>query len=201
MLQTTEKIEKAQRMIDAGRESIRPLAVKFAVLSAAEYILDNVQKKFIENAKNTFLGDASSVLCRITNGEYKNILPQDNILQGDFKTVINDGEVQDSVNYLSRGTGEQLFLSVRLSRIKEIEAKLPVILDDPFVNFDSIHTRNVLEIISELGEENQIFMLTCHPELIELMQAVNSDIQFWKLDKGRFELSTGSDLIKYLSKK
>jgi uncharacterized protein YhaN len=199
-LRTSEKIKEAQKSIDEGRAGMEPLAVKYAVYSAAEYILSKVQQSFIDNAKDSLLSGASSILNKITSGEYKSILPGDNLLMSDFKTITKEEEENNSYDTLSRGTGEQIFLAVRLNRIMETEAKLPIILDDPFVNFDSLHTKNTLEVIKDLSRENQIFILTCHPEVVEAAQSTLPGAQYWKLDKGSFELTNGDSLTNYLSK-
>lgn len=199
-LKTSEKLEKAQRQIDEARAELKNTAVKFAVYSAAEHILDKVQKEFMEKAKDSLLSGASSILEKITDGEIKSIMPADNLLQSDFKTRDEAGEVNNTVEVLSRGTGEQLFLAVRLNRIKEMEPKLPVILDDAFVNFDSIHTKNTLKILCELGDRNQVFILTCHPELLQLINDTGNEVQYWKLDKGSLALSSYEDLMEYLYK-
>lgn len=199
-LRTSEKLEKAQSILDEERGKLRNLAVKFSVYSAAEYILDKVQKNFIEKAKDSLLSGAGSIFSEITKGEYKAILPQDNLLEADFRIKTNEGEALSSVDMLSKGTGEQLYLSVRLNRIKEIKAKLPIILDDALVNFDIGHAENALNIISKLGEDNQIFILTCHSEMLKLINSIREDVQYWKLDKGRFQLSNYDDLVNYLSK-
>jgi uncharacterized protein YhaN len=112
--------------------------------------------------------------------------------------MTQDGQVQNSAGMLSRGTGEQLYLSVRLNRIKEIKEKLPLILDDPFVNFDSLHVKNTLTVISEAAQNNQVFIFTCHSELIKLVNDISSEVQYWKLNKGSFELSNCEELIQYL---
>lgn len=199
-LKTSEKIKEAQKAIDEGRAGMEPLAVKYAVYSAAEYILSKVQQSFIDNAKDSLLSGASSILNKITSGEYKSILPGDNLLMSDFKTITKEEEENNSYDTLSRGTGEQIFLSVRLNRIKETEAKLPIILDDPFVNFDSLHTKNTLEVIKDLSSENQVFILTCHPEIVEAAQSTFPGAQYWKLDKGSFERTEGDSLISYLTR-
>jgi uncharacterized protein YhaN len=197
-LSTSDKLEEAQSEIDEARADLKQQAVKYSIYAAAEYILDSVQKNFINTAKDTILGGAGVIFNKITHGEYKALLPGDNLLQTDFKAMNEKGDIQSSTSILSRGTGEQLFLSVRISRIKDLNPKLPVILDDPFVNFDSIHTRNTLKVIAELSKENQVFILTCHPELVKLIGSISREVQYWKLSKGKFELSDKDRLIEYL---
>ncbi len=197
-ISASEKLIVSQRVIDEQRAALKQLAVKYSVYSAAEFILDNVQKNFMDTAKDTILGGAGNIFNKITSGEYKALLPGDNLLQTDFKAMLYDGKVQESTSILSRGTGEQLYLSVRLNRIKEIKEKLPIILDDPFVNFDGLHIKNTLKVISDLAKDNQIFILTCHSALIRLINDISFDVQYWKLNKGRFNISNCEELTNYL---
>lgn len=199
-LSTSSKLEEAQILIDEGRLNLKPIAIKYSVLSAAEYILETVQNEFLDNAKHKLLNGAGEMFSRITSGEYKAVLPGDNLLQTDFKTIEAQGKVEESVSMLSRGTSEQLFLSVRLNRIKAIKEKLPIVFDDPFVNFDDSHVKNTLKLINELSEDNQIFILTCHGEVIKLIEAIKGDVQYWKLHKGKFELTNSEELIDHLAK-
>jgi uncharacterized protein YhaN len=199
-LSTSEKLQDAQKTIISSRGELQNLAVKYAVYSAAEYILDKVQKKFIDNAKDTLLSGASSIFSAITSGEYNLIVPGENLLGSDFGTTTN-GQLQESTDMLSRGTGEQLFLSVRLNRIKESNPKLPVVLDDSFVNFDSTHTKNTLMILSEISKTNQIFIFTCHPEVVRLISQTCEKVQCWRLQKGAFQPSDAAELSGYLGEK
>lgn len=199
-LSTVEKLENAQREIDKSRAELKVLAERYAVNNVAAYILEQVQKNFIENAKGTILKGASEMFKEITNGEYVNISPSEDISTYDYAVTLEDDNIQNSMDFLSRGTAEQLFLSVRLSKINEIEPALPVILDDPFVNFDNTHIDKVLKILIELSRTNQIFLLTCHSQMIANLKKQNVNVQYFKLEKGKFSSSDANKLIEYLSK-
>ncbi|KYH34996.1 hypothetical protein CLTEP_09890 [Clostridium tepidiprofundi DSM 19306] len=198
-LLSDETIERARELINEGRGGLYTLAEKYAVYKTASLILSKVQKRFLDETKNTLLKYSGDMMKLITSGEIEHIQPVDDLNVCDFKTIHKDGHVYDSSDMLSRGTCEQLFLSVRLSRIKEITPPLPVIFDDSFVNFDEIHMKNVLILLAELSKTHQIFVLTCHSKLIELISNISNDIQYWKLEKGRFSLSSSKKLIEYLS--
>lgn len=197
-LATTEKLEQAQQKIDRARAGLRPLAEKYAVYKAASFVLHKVQDRFMQNTKDTLLRDASCALDKITSGEYVQILPPDDLSEVDFKAVLTDGTRQDTVDILSRATREQLFLSVRFSRIREVQPPLPVAMDDSFVNFDRHHLEQAIEILGELSETHQIFLLTCHPHLVNQIRKYGHDAQFWRLDQGEFSLSSGQELVRYL---
>lgn len=200
-LSTVAKLEMAQREIDQARAELKILAERYAVNNVAAYILDRVQENFIENAKETMLKGASEMFEEITNGEYVNIMPVEDITKNDYAVALEDDNIESSTDFLSRGTAEQLFLSVRLSKLKEIRTALPVILDDPFVNFDSPHVDKVMKILDRLSKTNQIFVLTCHPQMITNIMKCNANAQYYKLEKGKISSSDANKLIEYLSNK
>lgn len=196
-LSTTNRIEQAQKKIREARNSLRPLAEQYAVYRAAAFILKRVREEMVEKAKNQSLGLASEIFKLITGGDYNRILPSDELTTADFKAVQADNCTQRTVDILSRGTREQLFLSVRLSRIRELDP-LPVIIDDSLVNFDLHHLKHTARLLTELSGRNQVFVLTCHPELVGIIAEQSDRAQYWRLEKGRFSLSKQEDLMKYL---
>lgn len=198
-LAATEKLEDAQRQIDRARSEMQKAAEEHAVNFAAKTILEEIQRGFLEKTKHEILSKAARLFERITNGEYKEIMPPENLEDNDFQAELSSGEIQETVDILSRGTAEQLFLAVRLSRITDYEQKLPVIIDDSLANFDNLHTDQTIRILSELSAANQTFILTCHPELILQISKNNKEAQYWELEKGKFKLSDSSKLYEYLS--
>ncbi|MBU3172665.1 AAA family ATPase [Clostridium estertheticum] len=197
-LNSDEMLLQYEKDIIEARGKLRPLAEKYAVYSTAALFLEKIRERFLENTKDKLLKGASNILSEITSGEYKDIMPQDDLMQGDFKTKLSDESIKESSKELSRGTKEQLFLAVRISRIKEIKPRLPVIFDDSFVNFDIAHTKNTVKALVELSKTNQIFVLTCHATLVEVIMAKSSNVLYFKLEKGKFTKSSGENLKEYL---
>ncbi|MBU3189466.1 AAA family ATPase [Clostridium bowmanii] len=197
-LNSDEKILEYDKSIKEARTQLRPLAERYAVYNTAALFLEKIRERFLVNTKDKLLKDASEILSEITSGEYKDIMPMENIMQGDFKTMLQDESIVESSKQLSRGTKEQLFLAVRISRIKEIMPSLPVILDDSFVNFDIAHTKNTVKALVKLAKTHQIFVLTCHSTLVELIREQCAQVQYFKLEKGKFTKSKGEELSEYL---
>lgn len=195
----SDKIRNAQETIDIARGGMRPLAEKYAVNAAASFILNKVYKNFMDKTQSSLLKGSSEILEIITGGEYVNILPPKEVQSVDFRAALKDGLINESSNILSRATKEQLFLSVRLNRIKQNECKLPVIIDDSFVNFDAMHIKHTLEIISELSKTNQVFILTCHPYMVEYASTLSKETQYWKLANGQFSSLDRDSLKNYLA--
>jgi uncharacterized protein YhaN len=198
-LSTMENLEKAQRQIERGRSGLKPWAYQYAVYSTAAFLIGKARQNLIGEVKDMVLGKAAQILKRMTNGDYIGILPPENWMEPDFKTVIAGGTIQESADFLSQGTREQLYMAVRISRILDIQPSLPVILDDCMANFDCRHVKESLKLLSELAQTHQIFMLTCHPDLIEAVADCIQDAQYWSLDRGRFENSSSDELIARLA--
>ncbi|MFD3156378.1 ATP-binding protein [Haloimpatiens sp. FM7330] len=197
-MNTCDNLEKAQKSIDNARKSLKPLAEKYAVYSASAFLLGKVQEKLLKDVKHNIFNKSSEIFNEITSGSYTDILPPQDLKTLDFKTICRDGQVNDTAKVLSRGTKEQLFLSVRVSKIKEIKPSLPVIFDDCFVNFDVNHIRNTVEVLNKLSKTHQVFILTCHPYMVDFIEASIKNTQYWKLEEGKFSLSNGRGLSQYL---
>src|SRR5690625_6678163 len=81
-------------------------------------------------------------------------------------------EIRYNVNELSQGTIDQLYVSLRLaiSEAMSKEHRLPFMIDDAFVYFDSIRTKRVMDILAERAGEQQIIIFTCKREVLEAAQ-------------------------------
>ena len=108
--------------------------------------------------------NAENLLKLITNSKYTN---------ADYasRTIISaNGECKNE-NELSRGTREQLYLAFRLGYVQNYGSdgtnyKLPLIIDDAFVNFDKERLTNILNALKEFAKTNQVLFFTCHKEYI-----------------------------------
>ncbi len=197
-LQKSSILEKIETQISKTRSDMKPLAEKYALYNCASYILERAYNDFIDRSKDDILNEASNVFSKITDGEYDKILLGNDLLDMDFKSHSSNNDLENTTRELSRGTREQLFLSIRLSRILNLDP-LPIIIDDSLVNFDSSSLKSTLHIIKELSKRNQVFLLTCHSKLIECIEDLSIDSQYFILDKGSFTPTDGKTLINHLS--
>jgi len=197
-LSSSTKIENAQTKINQAQNNLEKKAQRYAVNKSVYFILKKLRARMVEKAETELLKPASDILAKISDKYYKKLETADDLESSEFKTITADGKEFNSVNQLSRGSLEQLFLAVRISRIKEIQPKLPIVLDDSLVNFDSNHLYNTAEIIVNLAKQHQIFVLSCHPHLVKYIGEITKSAQYWKLESGQFELSQQQKLVDYL---
>lgn len=195
-LSLTKELEQAHEKIQQGRKGLYQISYDYAVQKAAAWLCKEIRNEFMAKMKDDLLLKADGILTQLTEGGYQRIIPNDDLT--DFSFVLSDGSQQENSHILSRGTREQVFLAVRLGRILEMEPALPVIIDDSLVNFDCAHLKQAIGVISRLSQTHQVFVMTCHPHLVEMVMESDIPGQYWQLDKGRFSSVQGWDLHEYL---
>ncbi|NLP19100.1 MAG: AAA family ATPase [Firmicutes bacterium] len=189
-LSSDEKLQAAQGKIIKAQNSLEILAEEYATYRLAEFLVREAHRVFVEGSKGSVLDSASKIFTEITAGDYSKIdipaTPGEANLAPDF--AVRQAGTKDPLPTprLSRATKEQLFLSVRLSRILNMKP-LPVIFDDSLVNFDPQHSRQTARLIATLAETRQVFILTCHPEFIHHLEHYAPTSQCWGLDRGKIK--------------
>jgi uncharacterized protein YhaN len=183
-LASDDEIRAAHETIEKGQRELEPLLEQYATNRIGEYLLDGLHERFIDRTTGPLLEAASDIFERITGNEYTTLNSHNEFDNLDFEAIMADGTEQRT-DELSRATAEQLFLAVRLARIKRHEEPLPVLLDDSLTNFDPGHIDRTLDVVSELADETQVFVLTCHPSLLDQVES-DHDAAYWCLDDGQF---------------
>ncbi|MEG9296241.1 AAA family ATPase [Mangrovibacillus sp. Mu-81] len=99
----------------------------------------------------------------LTNEAYKAIhLTENEMVEVERK----DGTRFQAIE-LSQGTKEQLYIAIRFALVQSFKDiyRLPIIIDDGAVNFDSARTEAFVELLRKMGKEHQILLFTCHPHI------------------------------------
>lgn len=131
-------------------------------------ILSEVKEKYEREKQPAVIKRSSKYFRKITNGRYDRI----NVSLDEQKVSVYDSkQAEKSINQLSRGTKEQLLLTLRLGFIEEYETEaesLPVVMDEVFVNFDPERASKTAEVIKDFSSNRQVLIFTCRPETIKL---------------------------------
>ncbi|MEG1561214.1 MAG: AAA family ATPase [Raoultibacter sp.] len=81
--------------------------------------------------------------------------------------------------HLSLGTCQQLYLSLRIALLMAAEnvgRATPILADDILVNFDADRRVGAARALRELSTQRQVILFTCHEEIVNLMQDVDSQL-------------------------
>ncbi len=79
-----------------------------------------------------------------------------------------------SVDGMSDGTADQLYLALRLASVEEYLSRahpLPFVADDLFINFDDTRAAAGFKVLAELGRKTQILFFTHHRHLVDIARS------------------------------
>lgn len=144
--------EELQGQIDEQKERYEALTLAIEALERAN---DTLQTRFAPEISR----QAAELLGKLTGGRYDKVLLDQSLAVSARET----GEVTArELAWLSCGTADQLYLSVRLAICHAIlPADTPLVLDDALVNFDDERLRQALNLLTEEAETRQILLFTC----------------------------------------
>ncbi len=144
---------------------------RWQVLAATCWILEMIRTTYEQQRQPESLQEASGYLDRLTQGRYHRVWTP----LGEHALRVDDAEGHSlPVEVLSRGTREQLFLSLRLALANSYArrgAPLPLILDDVLVNFDAERAKAAAAVLRDFAAAgHQLLIFTCHEHILKLFK-------------------------------
>ena len=111
---------------------------------------------------------ASKIFASLTDGNYRNMS-----ISKSFDITVEKADLFGSreLDYLSSGTADQAYLSLRLALSQLISQEnqgLPIILDDALAQYDDTRTKTALKFLKEYSQNGQIILFTCHKSLTDM---------------------------------
>ena len=147
-----------QTRIDGLRKRIADLEETAAALDMAQQTLaaatEQLQRRFApriaERAKDLF--------AKLTGGRYDRL----NLTRELTVDAAAAGEMtMRSAQWRSEGTGDQLYIALRLAVAEELVPDAPLVLDDALVRFDDQRLKNALSLLMEATASKQVILFTC----------------------------------------
>src|SRR5437764_10272782 len=103
--------------------------------------------------------------------------------------VENDKGESLSLDVLSRGTREAVFIGLRLALTGSFArrgAMLPLVLDDVLVNFDAERVRHAVGVLCEFARQgHQVIMFTCHEHITDIFAEDGGGVRLLMSRDGR----------------
>lgn len=110
----------------------------------------------------------AAVLPRLTGGRYSQVAVNEEL---QLQVEVADLGRWVSGAHLSAGTGDQLYLALRVALVELLvppeKEHPPLILDDPFTQCDAERLAGAMALLSELVGEYQVLLFTCHEREVE----------------------------------
>lgn len=144
-------------------------------LDALNLAMTTLSNSFAEVRRNygsALDSKTAEIFKGITGGKYKAV----NVSKS-FDISVEKADTFGSfeVGYLSSGTVDQAYLSLRLAVsefMAETNGALPVLLDDSLTQFDDKRQKTALEFLKDYSNKNQIIMFTCHKVISDTAEAL-----------------------------
>lgn len=139
-------------------------------MNLAKDVLKEAYEKMKKNVTPKFTQKLSTNISKITNGKYNNVKTNEN--EG-LMVELESGDYI-SVNKLSVGTIDQLYLSLRLSILDDLtEENVPILLDESFAFYDDERLENILVYLNELLKNRQVIIFTCKKREKQILEKNN----------------------------
>ncbi len=141
-------------------------------LKVLDIAIENLEESYKEIQKSfgpILNKEVGRILKKVTNDKYNEVK-----ISEEYAITLRDSEENLLFNgeYLSSGTFDQAYLSLRLAIIKLIfgEKQLPIILDDAFIQYDDERLKNTLNFLRDFAEDKQIIIFTCQNRELKLLE-------------------------------
>ena len=150
--------DQLQRRMSMGRRRLAELertnlAITYAQ-SALETAMQELQRRFAPDITRR----AEYYLSRLTGGIYDRILIDDEL---NVLAARSSESTLRTAAWRSEGTGDQIYLALRLAVWEVLSPDSPLILDDALVRFDQGRMEKAMELLKELSENRQILLFSC----------------------------------------
>lgn len=157
---------------------LRDSLKRWQTLAVLQQLVETVGRAYERDHQPATLREASVYLDRLTQGRYVRVWTP----WGERQLLLEErGGATVSIEQLSDGAREQLFLALRLALVAEFARRgvsLPVVLDDVLVNFDAQRAQAAAALLRDFAAAgHQVLVFTCHEHLAELFHAQGTPVR------------------------
>ena len=149
-----EKLSHLEELISIEKENFETLKERQEEFDLTREILTESYEEMKKNITPKFNEEFNKLVSIFTDGKYKKV----SFNNGIFVEIENGQMI--TIDGLSYGTIQEIYLALRLAMIKELaKENIPIILDEPFAYFDD---KRIAKILESLGKvDNQVIIFTC----------------------------------------
>ena len=159
-------------------QKIEKRTKEWQTLAVTLRMLEDIRESYEAERQPETLGEASIYLSRLTGDKYTRIWTP--LGKNELRVDNADGQPM-SLDVLSRGTREAIFLSLRLALVAAYGRRgvnIPMILDDVLVNLDAKRAEATVELLCDFAKEGrQLLFFTCHEHIKQMFVQAAVDIR------------------------
>ena len=145
------RLTQARRRLSELERTQKALLLAQQALDAA---LRELQRRFAPD----ITARAEKHLSRLTGGVYDRITIAEDL---SIQAARTEENTLRSALWRSEGTGDQMYLSLRLAVWEVLAPECPIILDDALIRFDQTRMERAVDLLRDLSKERQILLFSC----------------------------------------
>ena len=158
--------EALQRSMSRIRRRLSELELTRQAIDCALDALETARTELQRRFAPRIAQRAGYFLSRLTGGVYDRIQIGDDL---SVQAARTDETTLRSPQWRSEGTGDQMYLALRLAVWEVLAPECPIVLDDALIRFDQTRMERALELLKELSEKRQILLFSCQEREKEYM--------------------------------
>jgi uncharacterized protein YhaN len=165
----------------ATEAQVRELELELQAASHASSMLEEVTRERHSRIAPHLAELSSEYLKEITGGAYDELLVNRD-MQISIRIPQTKALNEAPESQLSKGTVDQIYLALRLAMVQcisEYGERIPMLLDDPFANYDDARLSRAMELLYRISLDNQILLFTCRRDVVRA--AKNIDVPVIRL--------------------
>ena len=166
-----EELAQTQHQLDA-------LSEDFEATTYAMALIEDIARDKHARIAPRLAASASAHLAQITDGRYDELM-----ISRDLTISVRIPQTrmmhENPEKSLSKGTVDQIYLALRLALVQgmsENGESLPMLLDDPFSNYDDARLERTLRLIQELANQHQVLVFTCREDVVRAANSVQAPV-------------------------
>ena len=170
-LEQSDDYSSLSLQFEIEKEALNQHAEQWAIIKLADVALKKAKASYQAKYFKDVMKFTSQYFCRITEGKYHSVYPpgENSIFQVEGKN-----DMRYTVEELSQGTVDQLYVALRLAMAKVMDhyVTMPLLIDDAFVHFDGARTADASKLLNEISGQQQIIFFTCKEEMMHQFHSV-----------------------------
>lgn len=172
------KLEEDKQSLARIIENNQVLEEKIQAVAMAEETISSLASRIHETFSPLLNSRVSEIMAAITNGLYDQFHVDEKLT-----ITVKSGGRSVSLDSLSRGTIEQVYLALRVSAVEILfpDQALPILLDDTFAYYDDTRLNNTLKWLVK-AYPGQIFLFTSHKREAAFLSRMNVPYQLLVLN-------------------
>lgn len=180
-----DQLSKLRAEEENLKQELEAFSEEWITARFAKGLLSRSMARFEKERQPGVISEAGEFLKSMTLGRYSTIVAP---LGENRIEVVDNANNRKTIDQLSRGTAEQLYLALRFGFIKEFSKRaepMPIIMDEILVNFDRERAKATIRGITELSQSQQVFYFTCHPYVVDMFLEADSNIPVLEISEGK----------------